>query len=216
MAKTPVREERQVLWGKRILIKPVFEEPLKFFRMGLRVGTGCPVGLDDYPFTAVMHKVITDPDQVLYARIVRVILLKERFFPNFQDLLVFVRQRGAIKVILVLPFLPDSLEQCLVLFIGKEIRIVRRIGPELVDGGLEECNRREDSIQDKSLVPEALLRGQGAGCGIFFFELVPNRQNSEADWIYRTEKQSRNRITIPSGSSWFCSSIVPSRFCFAW
>ena len=109
MAKTAVREKRQVFSRKRVLGKPVFEEPLKFFRMGLRVGAGCPICPDDYPFTPVMHQVIADPDQVPYASVVRVVLIEKGFFPDFQDLLVFVRQRGAIEVILVLPFLPDSL-----------------------------------------------------------------------------------------------------------
>ena len=62
----------------------LFEDSAAIFPHGSPRGRRVSGRSDDYPFTAVMHKVITDPDQVLYARIVRVILLKERFFPNFR------------------------------------------------------------------------------------------------------------------------------------
>src|SRR5208283_199051 len=142
--------------------------------MSIALGTGSPTGPDLYPFPAVMHQVVADPDQVPDPGEVRVLFGKQRFFAYFEDLLVFCRERGPVKVVLVPPLLPNCPEQGLGCLIVEEICVVRRIGPELVYRGFKECDRGEERVEHECLVPETLLRWKRAGASVFLFQPEPH------------------------------------------
>lgn len=172
MAKAPVGKEWHVFQSERVGGKLTVQYLFEIISGTLRFPARDMPAPDHDPFTGIMQEMVADLRQDPDIGKCLIAILKTGLAGNGEDGLVLGEHRRPVEIFGIPPLPPDRSEQRPVLFIKSGILLVRCIGMELVHGGFQEGDGREDRAEGEGLVPELGIGLEGSALKVFLLDCI--------------------------------------------